>query len=178
MKTLTAALLLAYAGCIDGNDDYKDADRTPAGYHVVYHDTGLLGSGLMTYGQILGAFDAAYLRSAIDLETRYGIDRQRTLALPFEEKILFALHDHFRFVATDGKTWATGEYTGGTIAVAMHPKSHVESGIATPSDALPWTLVTGSITGRTYFGRLDLVAAFPALEHELGHHFFGPRFEH
>ena len=158
MKLLSLLLL---AGCVDGNDDYKDADRTPAGYHVAYHDAGLLGSGLMTYEQILGTFDAAYLRSAIDLETRYGTDRQRTLSLPWEEKILFILHDHFRFVATDGKTWATGEYTGGTIAVAMHLKSHVESGIVTPPDALPLDTGNGSHHGAHLFWTLGPGCCFP-----------------
>lgn len=170
--------LLLLASCTDDDDPYKEADRTPAGYHVVYHDAGLLASGLMTYEQILGAFDAAYLRSAIDLETRYGVDRQRTLALPFEAKILFVLHDHYRFVASDGATWATGEYLGDTIAVAIHPKGYVEPGIAVPAEALPWTLVVGPTTGRTYYGTLDLVNFGPALSHEIGHHYWGPTHEH
>lgn len=169
--------LLLLASCTDDDqEEYKDADRTPAGYHVVYHDAGLLASGLMTYEQILGAFDAAYLRSAIDLETRYGVDRQRTLSLPWEEKIVFILVDHYRFEV--GGIYATGQYETGRISVAIHPKGYVEPGIAVPAEALPWTLVVGPTTGRTYYGTLDLVNFAPALAHEIGHHYWGPTHEH
>lgn len=177
MKYILVVLISWMTACVDEDrEDYKNADRTPAGYHVVYHDAGLLASGLMTYEQILAAFDAAMIRSAIDLETRYGLPQQQTLSFPWEEKILFKLVDHFRFEV--GGIMATGQYDSPVIAVAIHVKQYVEPGITPPATALPWTHVIGETTGRTYYGVVDLVNFAPALSHEIGHHFWGPYFEH
>ena len=156
--------------------EYRDADKTPAGYHVIYHDAGLLGSGLMTYEQILAAFDAAMVRAAIDLEARYSLPREQVWAMPHDQRVIFKLVDHFHFHV--GGIQATGQWDDPYIAVAIHPKQYVEPGVAVPAEALPWTHVIGQTTGRTYYGVIDLINFAPALAHEIGHVFYGAGFEH
>ena len=174
MRYLPLLLLL---GCEDEDDArYRDADKTPAGYHVIYHDAGLLGSGLMSYEAILAAFDVAYAMAAVDLETRYGVPRAQTFALPHDSRLIFKLVDHFHFQV--GDIQATGQWDDPYVVVAIHPKAWVEPGVATPPEALPWTFVVGATTGRTYYGTVDLANFAPALSHELGHVYFGPGFEH
>ena len=167
-------MLLALTPSCSGERDkeYRDADKTPAGYHVVFHDAGLLGSGRATYVDVLAAFDAAMIRAAIDLETRFGINRNRTLAMPFEDKIYFVLVDHIAFEVDGGL--ATGSVKKDRISLAMHPQ---RDAVPTPAGVLPWTYATNSV-GVMKCGILDLPNSFPALSHEIGHRYFGPDFEH
>lgn len=168
-----ALVMCTLCGCVDDDDlEYKEADKTPAGYHVVYHDAGLLASGLASYADVLAAFDAAMFRSAVDLETRFGVPRGQTLSAPFEDDIVFILVDHVVFDA--GGTLATGRYEKQRISVAMHLTRPAP---LTPA-SLPWTVYTSQRDGKLYHGILDLPNAFPALSHEFGHHYFGPGFEH
>lgn len=176
MKFLLCVLCSIGCDASEDREEYRDADKTAAGYHVVYHDAGLLASGILNLPGIYAAFDAALLRAALDLESAHGIPRAQTLALPHDERWIFKLVDHYRF--TVGDIHATGQYDPPYIAVAMHVKGVVPPGTPAPPEALPWTFVIGPETGNLYFGRLDYAGAFPALAHEIGHHYFGPGFEH
>jgi hypothetical protein len=175
MGFLVVCLIILLA--CERSDQYKDADRTPEGYHVYIENAGLLGSGLATYDQVKVSFDEAMKRSAATLLANNGVPEAVTLRLPFDKEIYFVLVDHFRFPSLNGG-YAVGEEGAGRIKVGMHLKRSAPWGSAFPSTALPWTHVYGDQQVNIYWGECDLRAAFPALAHELGHAIFGAGFEH
>lgn len=71
--------------------------------------------------------------------------------------------------------WATGMYFYGTIVLALWSLREVSTKEEIPGDAPAWT-IRAPENGRAWrYGYWPLV---PAGDHELGHHFFGPGYEH
>ena len=178
MKTIAVALLLL-SGCLLDDDlkDYRNADKTPGGWHVEYQGSqGSLEAGIYTTQELYVLFDLAMLRAADEL-WRYGVSRDWTLTLPHEDRVVFRLFDNSWFIS-DGNRFAAGSYGGDTISVGLYTTQSGPPGTPFPAAALPWTCRTGTVTGNSYWATADLTRPFPALAHELGHAIFGPEFEH
>lgn len=179
---LAALLLVGLAGCIDRGTDSWWAQDTGVVYEAngfrftTYgpRETGFapdqfpaLDAGLVTVDEI----GAALEREACELAARTGLDPEGAVAQLRALEI--RLVDDYNF-ELQGR-WASGMYTG-RIYAALWGRREADSLADIPIEAPSWTVrAPGGGADRWRYGARALV---PATDHELGHHFFGPNFEH
>jgi hypothetical protein len=125
-----------------------------------------LDAGAVTVEEIGLALEA----SARQLAARAPVDPEAAVAVL--RGIEIQIVDDYSFQVSDGR-WATGVYLGNRTVVALWGKREVLGALDVPVDAPLWTIRAGGAGWR--YGARPLV---PATDHELGHHFYGPYFEH
>lgn len=147
---------------------------SPAGRVIEFHDAGSRARGV----DVGGLLDEAVAHAEIHL-AKYGIGRDKVArALP-----IIRLHgiDDCAFQTISSETgWATGQYDERYrfLAVSLYSVRRIAADAPFPPEAVPWTCRRRQppFPAEAFYGVLD--KPFPALGHELGHHFFGGRFEH
>ena len=164
MKPLLALLIpscLLY-GCDD--DSFTDTSVvTDAGYKVRFQDRGSLA-----LHDVYTLFDQAVEDAAVEL-WKYGITHERVVNV-CRHNYIFIGYDAFLFKTPySGTGYATGQIGPYFIHLAFYTRQRNADGPA-------WTHFTWP--GSTEVQSGVIPKAFPALAHELGHHFFGADFEH
>ena len=168
MRASAAALLIAFCvvGCLDRDDPDKYA-LTPDGYRVRWYDQGSVSSGLATMDQRFAEFDAAMISVRAYFQTTYGFDPESGA-----KEHGFWLHDNLWF-------WYEGYRTTGyhydftdppQIGVAFWSYGSSMDPADIPAGAQPWTVYQGTTTGLWYWGIDNPANRYPALAHELEHH--------
>jgi len=179
VKTLIVLLIptaLLGLGCGSSSKRLAPAVQivTPDGFVLHWHDQGSRARGL----DIAALYDEAVRPGALHLE-KYGITPdQIRKALP---SIKVHGIDDFMVPTQASETgYAAGGYDERyrILTLPLYSVKRLKADAPFPADAPPWTCrrrqqpyVDEAVCGELRF-------PFPALGHELGHHFFGGKFEH
>jgi hypothetical protein len=108
---------------------------------------------------------------AIQLAVKSGMDIDSTIARM--RSMVIHVVDDYSFPI--GSVYAAGLHQAGVIYVALWARGEVALESSIPSDAPSWTIQPPHEAYGWRFGSKPLV---PAADHELGHEFFGPSWEH
>jgi hypothetical protein len=189
-----AAAAAPLSGCFvwkkifgDDDDDKIKYLWSPEGYPVLWQEQGSTTNGLITMAEIY-ELHAKGVEQGIDyLNRRYGLDKGTGQAHAVNE-IGWHLIDNCCFIASDNRTWAAGEYIPRSdrniIQTGLYRREPPQAGVGLPcadmpADVPPWTVNHNPANhSECRWGVLDKDRPFPSIGHEMGHHFWGPRFEH
>lgn len=163
LTVLVASLVLPACGS-GGGWDFGPAMETPGGRVMHFTDRG----SLALY-DVPELYDGAAEDAAVYL-WKYGLEPDQVAAALSTYRV--AVEDHFLFPTnSSGTGYAAGAISveTRTLIVALYTRQRNATG---PE----WTRHYWPSTGETHSGLIP--RACPALAHELGHHFFGSRFEH
>lgn len=181
LKRSLAVLLISFSvlSCShDSSADDPPFTLSPYGYFVYYQDQGSVATGRLTLDEIYLLHSQTIDRAVQELN-REGVPLDEGYAMARSYNWL--LVDNVAFIASDGRTWVTGEILRrhGQIWVAMYARVEGYT-TAVPSDAPPWTIRIGfsGDVDWSRWGALDRNNAFPASKHELGHALLGRCYEH
>jgi hypothetical protein len=174
MKPAPFVLLLLAASCNRDEDD-TPWERTPAGYTVYFHDRGTVKTGLSDRPTLYAEFDAAVDLAADRMLTQYGTPKDDFYRAARLHK--FHLHDHIYLVYHGIRVTGYHEdRSEGIIGLAYWP--YLSDPVAPDPTSPEWTRYYSAITDAWYWGVHDTARLYPALAHEIGHHLYGPTFEH
>ena len=171
---LMASLLVA--GCSRAREDNTPWESTQAGYIVYWYDGGTLGTGLSTKEILYAEFDAAIELAADAMFSQYGTPRTDFKAAASVHK--FRLYDNIFFYYSDQRVFGYHDdnLNFNEIGVAYWPFRTDPDAVDPNSPS--WTWYFSTISNLWYWGVHDVGALYAALKHEVGHHIFGPSFEH
>ena len=182
MKTLLKGVLSLVAGllipaCIGERDKDKTPwETTPDGFIVYWYDKGTLSTDLSTKAVLYAEFDAAMQLAADQMLAQYGVARETFLNVAKLHK--FRLHDNIFFYLNGQRVFGYHEdsYDFNEVGVAYWP--YLKDPVAVDPASPPWTWYLSAIDGNWYWGVHDVTALYAVLKHEIGHHLYGPTFEH
>jgi len=178
-----AAIVVA-ASCLRDEPEDPPYVRSPQGYLVYYVDQGTVASGRATMDQLYQWHADAVARGILDLNRAYGWPIEELQGMAYG--LGWVLVDNCAFVASDGRTWAAGEFLPSSrnvktdrIDVALYTWT---SGPAStiPPDSPPWTRrIAPWDPNLARWGVLVAGNEWPATRHEMGHaHTQNAGFEH
>lgn len=186
-KFLLLLIPTCLLGCLDRDEGSEWYGQEPATYRTANgfsfamfgpRDSGYLAdtspaldSGLVTEAEIGLALE----QRARELARRTGMAEQA--AVDAFRRITVWVVDDYSF--TVGSAWASGWHRPeeSIIVVALWARTETALQADIPADAPTWTirLPDSENVNWRYGGSNRLV---PAADHELGHHFYGAKFEH
>ncbi len=124
--------------------------------------------GLVTVEEVGARLEA----QARALAARTGLDAEAAVAEL--RRLPIFIVDDYSYQLPDGR-WACGHYTG-AVYTCLWLRTEAGSSAAIPLEAPGWTInPPDGVNVNWRYGARPLVAS---ADHELGHHFFGPNFEH
>jgi hypothetical protein len=170
-------------GCLDRDDsnwwdDAPSVYRMAGAYRVGFHgprDSGYaidqspsLDAGLVTLDEIGVALDL----EAGELAAKTGLDSAQAKAVL--QSCDIRIIDDYNFAYQD--VWAAGRAEGHVLWVSLWARRECDSAEQVPADAPSWT-VRAPVSDAPRW-RYGYRAILPVVDHELGHVFYGPRYEH
>jgi hypothetical protein len=157
MRYFPLVLLLCLISCGDEGDG--EFIQLPSGIHVRYTDQGTVASGAATLEDIYGWLEDEISKACVN-DPRLACKAW---------SCAYDIIDNHSFIATDGHTWACGQWLGfvNTAKVALYSQA---VGYAVPTDPPPpaWTVRMSWRDPALYVWGV-MPPRFPALQHELEH---------
>lgn len=154
--------------------DYRRADKTPSGFHVEFWDRGTLSTGFMTKAKVFALFDQAFVEAGDVFEAKNGVPLQIFLDTPHEQRLVFVIHDGWRYFSPYNGFVSGEAYDYGTVHLSFWSQRLLPYGTLPPN---PWTVEARN--GSLYYGGTPGgVTLCDLIVHEMGHVFFGPAFGH
>ena len=178
MKTLFAVLLLLVAGCRDEKKAWFEKSATlitANGFTFEMYGNRTTGHAPDAHnpsGPTSVEIGAALEVEAYQLAVKGGLSPDQTLAVMRSMPIKIC-DDYSFYVSHQG--YASGMNLSGVMILALWSRNEIADSSLIPLDAPVWTIRPPEDGSAWRYGYAPLV---PAGDHELGHKFFGPGWEH